>query len=660
MRVLIPIALLLASKVGFSQDYDSVKTYILETLTFEAVQFEHDTLQNFYRSNPAATTEEVLSRMNGLSLIRRGPYGQEPVVHSLQNGQINVTIDGMRIFGACTDRMDPVTIYLEPQNLSFIRTMTGTQGAMYGSTFGGAVDLSLADARVGSKGITGQLTANAQSSSRGMNYAGKINISREKSAYRVSGSYRKNQAYRAGGGERIPFSQWEKYNVAATGKWALSASDTLEADVLFDRGRNIGFPALTMDVDRATARVGAVTYHRHAPLLFFHHVAVKAYSNQIDHSMSDWHRNVEMHMDMPGISKTSGVSLQGDAHVVHHQRTTIKAEYYVNTVSGEMFMYPPNGAVMYMITAPPAQRRNAGLFIEQNLDIGQNKLAIAWRADVALDALDRGMGLEQLHILYPSLDRTSTTGAHTLSLGYVRKIHPAIRLSVNTGYGQRLPTLQERFGFYLYNRLDGYDYLGNPAVDGESAWTVEAVAEYFGQHLEIRVAPYYKRLAHYMVGAINSDYSAMTPGANGVKVYTSLPWADLLGADFMLLARLHPSVQAITTVKWARGTTSTGDAMPLIAPLKTLVSLRHDYKSLHTQFEWTASSAQNRPSVLFGENATPAWSTINIRTGWKVNALFQCDAGIENLFDVRYHEHNDWTDIPRPGRNIYLSLSLNF
>src|SRR5690606_11324295 len=129
MRVLIPIALLLASKVGFSQDYDSVKTYILETLTFEAVQFEHDTLQNFYRSNPAATTEEVLSRMNGLSLIRRGPYGQEPVVHSLQNGQINVTIDGMRIFGACTDRMDPVTIYLEPQNLSFIRTMTGTQGA---------------------------------------------------------------------------------------------------------------------------------------------------------------------------------------------------------------------------------------------------------------------------------------------------------------------------------------------------------------------------------------------------------------------------------------------------------------------------------------------------------------------------------------------------
>ena len=50
----------------------------------------------------SSTTENILSRMQGVTLIRRGAYGQEPMFRGLSNGQLNVTIDGMKVFGACT------------------------------------------------------------------------------------------------------------------------------------------------------------------------------------------------------------------------------------------------------------------------------------------------------------------------------------------------------------------------------------------------------------------------------------------------------------------------------------------------------------------------------------------------------------------------------
>ena len=52
-----------------------------------------------------------------------------------------VTIDGMRIFGACTDKMDPVTSYVEVSNLSEATISSGQQGSCHGNTIGGSIDL---------------------------------------------------------------------------------------------------------------------------------------------------------------------------------------------------------------------------------------------------------------------------------------------------------------------------------------------------------------------------------------------------------------------------------------------------------------------------------------------------------------------------------------
>lgn len=98
---------------------------------------------NFYRNSKLATTEDVLSRMEGVNLIKRGAYGLEPTLRNYGSGQSNLTIEGMRIYGACTDKMDPVSIYVEPINLQSIQVSHGASGALEGSTIGGQISMKL-------------------------------------------------------------------------------------------------------------------------------------------------------------------------------------------------------------------------------------------------------------------------------------------------------------------------------------------------------------------------------------------------------------------------------------------------------------------------------------------------------------------------------------
>ena len=100
----------------------------------------HQQLYEFFRANAGATLEETIGRLPEINLVRRGAFGMEPSIRNFRDGQINVLIDGMRIHGACTDKMDPATIYVEPINLEQIQLRTSSQGFLEGSSIGGTLN----------------------------------------------------------------------------------------------------------------------------------------------------------------------------------------------------------------------------------------------------------------------------------------------------------------------------------------------------------------------------------------------------------------------------------------------------------------------------------------------------------------------------------------
>ncbi|MFZ1806274.1 MAG: TonB-dependent receptor [Cyclobacteriaceae bacterium] len=662
MRILLYTLLILVT-TSVVQAQDTLQTRILSEVVIQSVQTEADTLQNFYRANRSANTEDILSRMNGVYLIRRSAYGQEPVIRGMSGGQINVTIDGMRMFSACTDKMDPVTIYVEPQNLKSIDASLGTNGSLMGSTIGGSLNLRLAEPLMNQKSITGRAGAGYQSVSNGINYFADANFSQQNSAYRASVIYRKSQNYKDGLGQTVNFSQFEKTNFSLAGKWNIKR-DTLKANFLIDEGKNLGFPALPMDVGKARASIYALSYIRHTDSGWLKNLEAKVYANEVYHQMDDSQREVLMHMDMPGWSDTYGAYAEAKLREINNNTLQIRSDIYHNRVLAEMVMYPSDGASMYMQTWPSSYRTVSGIYAADDIKLpGRLKVNINARLDVSNTTIEEGFGKDQLYVFYPEFSSSTKKVTKSINATARKPMLNNFVLTLHGGYGERLPTNAELYGFYLFNRQDIHDYMGNPHLKVEKSYASDFGIEFFNDWLELSGTAFYQYNPNYILAYVDTQLDAMTPGANGVKVYENISSTKFWGTELSALISPVKNIQLITSFKGTRAETFAGDPLPFIPAFKNVTSLRIEKNKLSGQLEWEGALAQTHVSENFGEQNTPDYSIFNIRAGYHTkNRLGQWNfsLGIENLADTYYREHLDWGGIPRPGRNFYSTVEFRF
>ena len=107
-----------------------------------------------------ASIDEHLAELSHVNLVRRGSYAWEPVVNNMATERVSTTIDGMKIFYACTDKMDPVTSYVESSNLQSILLNSGLNGNPQSTgNIGGSLDLKLRKAGFNNSNLS-PLTSN--------------------------------------------------------------------------------------------------------------------------------------------------------------------------------------------------------------------------------------------------------------------------------------------------------------------------------------------------------------------------------------------------------------------------------------------------------------------------------------------------------------------
>lgn len=622
-------------------------------------------LVNFFKANSAATLEDILSRLPELSLTRRGAYGMEPAIRSFSGGQINVLVDGMRIHGACTDKMDPVSIYIEPLNLETLELQTGANGFFSGATIGGTINMKLAEPDYASnKKITGIVSSGYQTAAKSFFEAIRLNYSSGKWALRASATYRKNSNYRSGGGEKNNFSQYEKINYSLSAKYLQTAHNYVKADLLFDDGWNIGYPALPMDVGYAGARIGSVSFVHENRQHKLAKVLVKAYANRIKHFMDDTKRpNVPMHMDMPGLSETIGVFSEAEININSRQNFLLRADASSTFLKASMTMYQSGQMPMYMLTWPDNKKNQYGISASWSLQIDSSlKMQLNGRADFIQSSLTSEEAKNQ-----GSIFGFSEAGKNNFlkngSVQFTKKINRQFKTTASIAYTERLATASERFGFYLFNASDGYDYIGNPNLKPETAIQTELAATYTFKRNRIQLTYFYNQLQNYISNEIDNSLSVMTMGANGVKRYISLPNATVTGLEASLLLKPFAEVDVVSTLRYTYAKDWEGNALPNIAPVKNITSFRYQPKKTFFQIETEIASAQMRINLKAGEDKTPGNMLLHFRMGapiqlWNYNLEIQ--SGVENIFDKNYHEHLDWGNIARPGINFYLQAKFAF
>lgn len=197
---------------------------------------------DFYRSNEFSTLDNINARLDGMSLIKRGAYALEPQMGGFSGGQLNVTIDGMKMFGACTDKMDPITSYIEPSNLKAIKLKSGTNSSENGCNIGGSMDMTLQEPEMDNEQpYFSSIGYGYETVSRSNNLLFSLGLGKNKWAWMADGVYRKSENYKDGNNQLIPFTQFEKTNLHTSLKFSPTEISSFKADVLYDVARNVGY-----------------------------------------------------------------------------------------------------------------------------------------------------------------------------------------------------------------------------------------------------------------------------------------------------------------------------------------------------------------------------------------------------------------------------------
>lgn len=645
---------------------DSIRVVELREVTVNKQQASNQQkLVNFFRSNHAATLEDIMSRLPELSLLRRGAYGMEPSIRSFTGGQINVLVDGMRIHGACTDKMDPATIYIEPINLENLQVQTANTGFINGSSIGGSINMKMAEPDyLHNNQLTGTISSGYQSAAKSLYESIRLNYSAGKWAFRASGSYRNHQNYRSGGGATIPFSQYEKVNYSFSAKFQQSQYTYLKADVLADDGWNIGYAALPMDLGYAAARIASLSINNENRQHHLYKWQAKIFANTVRHFMDDTHRPlVAMHMDMPGESKTMGMYAEGELKINHKQKLLLRTDASATFLKASMTMYQPGELPMYMLTWPDNRKGQYGVAATWLLQVDSTlKVQVSSRADYITCNLVSKEAKNQLSVFgYLSADRKALL--KNFSAQASKKITGKFSATASIGYAERMPTASELYGFYLFNSSDGYDYIGNPLLKTERSVQADLSLTYSNKQSSIRISGYYARIADYITGLVNPSISTMTIGANGVKSFVNTARATIMGLEASAAVKASTALDIVSTIRYSIGNNQNKLPLPAIAPLKNINTIRYHGKQFFIQLESESALRQNRFSTQAGEDMTGGYFLLHTRIGYNttlLNTPLELQAGVENIADTKYHEHLDWGNIARQGRNVYLQAKISF
>jgi len=658
-------------------------TIALKEITVSSViPLNNKQVENFYKTNYFSTIDNLTAHLEGISLVKRGSYAMEPQMNGFSGGQLNITISGMKMFGACTDKMDPVTSYIEPSNLKSITLEHGTNSGLYGNNIGGSIDMALQEPDNNSNHpFYSVLSVGYESVSNSKNVLLSTGYTKNKWEWGLNGVYRKSEPYKDGTGKTIRFSQFEKYNIHSVVRYLPDSISAFKGDVLYDMATNVGYPALPMDVSKARASIFALEYQRNQRN---YTVKAKVYYNSVYHVMDDSHRDslffvqnkttgktdsVMMRMDMPGRSNTFGSFVVASFRLNDKNRLTIKADNYINSSLAEMTMHmhfvgKPLESPMYLQTWPDNVRNVSGLFIQNTTSFNDRLfMTLNGRVDYCLDQLQSDVANREFSVFNYNLPRKFNKFTKSVNLSFQYFISQPFQLTFQTGYSERIPTITEKFGYYLYNAYDGYDYIGNPYLKTEKSFMGRVGMTFSRQRFKLNFSQSCNFLTDYIMGINNSIIPPMNFYTNGLRVFQNVSGAKLFSTDLQASFSPMDGLYFFNLAKFTWGRLNSRDPLPLIPPLKNVVSVSYEKKQWTFRIDNESSLRQNRINLQYGETKSPSYSIFNLKSSYHFmfsDSMLDVSTGITNLFNVAYYEHLDWGRIYRPGRSIDIFFKYTY
>ncbi|MEI8047931.1 MAG: TonB-dependent receptor [Bacteroidota bacterium] len=639
---------------------------------------------------------DYLRSIPNVAGIRKGGGSIDPVVRGFKFSQLNVVMDGgMKIENGCPNRMDPVSSHVEIEELSDINVVKGPYLVNYGPALGGVINLQTEDPHPYAKfEIHGNAIFGYETNWDGAKEYFSFYGGNSKIYFRASGGYRKYGDYSSGGyeGEATEYnSSFIKYNYGAKVGYTITPKQNILLSYSESHGRDVMFPALTMDEISDDTRMMSADYSAKNLSEVITSLDVKIYQTDVSHLMDNSNRDTwqakQMVADVDAIN-TGGKAMLGMK--IKNQNLSAGMDFeniYKDGVRTMTMLMMGTTSTKRFNLWNKAVIQNGGLFAGYNTSFKSFKLDAAIRVD-----FNKADSEDTLMLIKNGVEYFNKTASQFLNLsanlGLTHKITENLSVSLAVARGTRSPNMLERYIKLLSVGYDNYDYLGNPQLKPETNNEVDLTVKYSDVKLgSMYVNGFYSYVKDYISAKMlpSSVIMPATLGAPGVKQFVNVDNATFAGFEFgytspqayklgvnVVAAITYGRIPSVTKYIINAGqvtgdTIIKNDALPEIPPFETTLSI--NYRLLHGKLVPKLScrlvAAQNHVSDAFYEPETPGFSILNFSVAYKVNKNININAGVNNIFDISYYEHlnrkiiGSTEKLYEPGRVFFVNLNLS-
>lgn len=632
------------------------------------------------RESAAKDLGEALANLDGVWKVRKAGIANDVVLRGFQQGNIDVLIDGMRIYESCPSQMDPSAYHVDFAELETVDVVKGPYDFRNQGSLGGTVNVI---ARKPASRI--EVRPNLATGSFGF-YNPSFVVSGSKSLlHALAGySYRRGDTFTTGSGRR--FTDYANYTTSGANHpafdshtgWTrlgfdLSRRQALELTYAHQSDGVTLYPTLRMDAlynltDRLNANwslrdlSGAVKA-----------VRAQAYFTQISQWMTDQYRTSAAMTPLGySMGTLSGTRTLGGRVEAEMSDMIVGVELYDRGWTGfNRMRQPMTSNYNVQSVLPDVRMIVGGAYTQFSHTFGKLFVTASGRVDAGnSEALNQGVNTDLFWAYHNTRSTTATDANPSGSLKFSYLLPKGLELFVGAGSSVRLPDPLERY--YGLKRM-GTDWVGNPSLQPVRNNEVDLGLIIRTRYVSLRPTVFYSKVSDFVAV---TDQAKVNPVMGIMNSYArSYQGVDarIRGGELSYSVGFTRSLLLSGGLSYTRGTQDAkpsvgmpGGNIAEIPPLKSRASLRYGTNVFFAELNGLAAGRQDHVNTLLNESTTPGYAVFGIksgihRKGWNLSA------GIDNIANRFYYEHLSFVRdpdrigvrIPEPGRSFYVNLSVS-
>lgn len=653
---------------------DSLKTYLIN----EDIQVVGNLDKCEKHKDNLNNIDNYLATSKNISLVKRGGYFNEIFIRGNSSDRLNITIDGMHIFGACTDKMDPATSYIEPDNLQSINVSCHESESAVSQT-GGSVDFRTKQLNY-NQDFKYSLSTYISDNSNNFTNRLVLNYSKENIAFGFNAVVKRAGNYSDGNNNIIENSSYNKENYKFDFRYQLNQDLNISTYAIYDNSFDIGFPALIMDTRSAKSFISSIDLSANNNFII-PNLKLKIYYNQINHIMDDYDRRIEeiknreimpnMYMPMVSFTKTMGVLIseiltsnnEGNKDGQSMHKFTL--DFFRSLQDAKMDMVPlDNARIMRLKNIAGSEINNLSLKYSWLTSYDNSIMNISFGSTFLNANLNKNSESNAFMAFINQEKYSSNYLLFNSMINYDYNVGDYSTIQNYISFSERSPNVLELYSYYVYNPMDNSINFGNPNLNKESVIKLESSYNLkdndnlFGK-INYSISAYYNYFLNYILPytQINVDKENEITNQNFITP-TNINNAQILGANLHIELDINDFISDNLSISYTLGRLSSiGDNMPFIIPfvIKNTTSL--NFEDVNMSLVTTFNSSQLNISQVFNrEDITKSFIVFDFFVSANIYQNLILKFNTFNMFNQFYITHNSINNLPSMGRELSVEL----